>query len=344
MGLERLKRKDNTIKHLETCGKTSLPCCQYCSASFWGLLLLSLIVVVVRMISTWWIWSRSLPTVIVASGAHNQPWWNFNGIFVGAVVVHWNIWGELTHKNDSWNEPPSRMCSKRTSAESQFDFRWTPWGPGHRCGVLPPLRSRETKNPPADGLMILMLNLWSTTMHQSFAGYDWIVVFSSQKIYRMSFYLCRNACGWSLEIIAKAFPELSIPRLVTSCLYCGAFVRRRAKVMIKLDIRKLWNSGNLECVGSTKSWNPGSKRWDNRTCKSCGENSITKPLTNFTVQKPAIHGDFGDGLWHCLVVHPTNRKWVSSPQIFQWTTCPHKNPIEIPPGWSGPHKNDNRGM
>ena len=30
-----------------------------------------------------------------------------------------------------------------------------------------------------------------------------------------------------------------------------------------------------------------------------------------------------------LVVHPTNRKWVCSPQIFQWTTCPHKNPIEI---------------
>ena len=29
-------------------------------------------------------WSRSLPTVIVGSGAHNQPWWNFNGIFVGA--------------------------------------------------------------------------------------------------------------------------------------------------------------------------------------------------------------------------------------------------------------------
>ena len=30
-----------------------------------------------------------------------------------------------------------------------------------------------------------------------------------------------------------------------------------------------------------------------------------------------------------LVAHLTNRQWVSSPQLFQWTTCPHKNPMKI---------------
>ena len=58
------------------------------------------------------------------SGAHNPG--DFNGIFVGLVMVsplkklgynplkwgnvHKNNWGELTHKNDSWDEPPSSKC------------------------------------------------------------------------------------------------------------------------------------------------------------------------------------------------------------------------------------------
>ena len=29
-----------------------------------------------------------------------------NGIFVG--LIHFNHWGELTHKNEPWDEPPTR--------------------------------------------------------------------------------------------------------------------------------------------------------------------------------------------------------------------------------------------
>ena len=35
-----------------------------------------------------------------------------------------------------------------------------------------------------------------------------------------------------------------------------------------------------------------------------------------------------------LVVHPTNRKWVSSPQLCLWTTYPHKHPIEFTRLWA----------
>ena len=44
-----------------------------------------------------------------------------------------------------------------------------------------------------------------------------------------------------------------------------------------------------------------------------------------------IRGEHGGYLQGYLVVNYPRSSWlwVSSPQIFLWTTCPHKNPIEI---------------